>query len=136
MPAEGWAEERDRKSAAKSKKQARGRRANGGVVDGYQLTFLDWLQVQALTRCVVKQGGAVRVGLTRDGGALALGIYVDQDYGTEYVRPTEDLGEALSDIAQAWLKDGAASFSEALDAVADDVRAFTAPKQEPPQKRT
>lgn len=48
------------------------------------------------------QGGAVRVGLTRDEGALAIGVYQGDKYGTEYVRPSEDLGQAVREIAQDW----------------------------------
>jgi hypothetical protein len=47
-------------------------------------------------------GGALRIGLTRDGGALAIGVYAGQDYGTEYVRPGEDLEVELLAIADAW----------------------------------
>lgn len=35
-------------------------------------------------------GGALRIGATRDGGALAVGYYLDGDTWTEYVRPQED----------------------------------------------
>ena len=48
------------------------------------------------------QGGAIRVGLTRDEGALAIGVYQGDNYGTEYVRPTEDLGQAVREIALDW----------------------------------
>lgn len=47
-------------------------------------------------------GGAARIGLTRDGGALAVGMYLGDDYATEYVKPDEDLGQAVREIAQAW----------------------------------
>lgn len=47
-------------------------------------------------------GGAVRVGLTRDGGALAVGMYLGEDRETEYITPNEDLGEAVREIALAW----------------------------------
>lgn len=114
----------DKKTAAKSRKQPRGRRAQLGGGEDYQLTFTDWLMLNALTRAMNKQGGALRIGLTRDGGALALGVYVDQDYGTEYVRPAEELGEALREIAAAWLKDGAAVYGEELDQVADELEVY------------
>lgn len=48
------------------------------------------------------EGGAIRVGLTRDGGALAIGVYLGDDYGTEYVRPDEDLSMALREISMGW----------------------------------
>lgn len=47
-------------------------------------------------------GGAVRVGLTRDGGALAVGLYKGEDYGTEYIRPGEELELSLREIIIAW----------------------------------
>lgn len=66
----------------------------------------DWLYLAAFTQAVAKQGGAVRIGTTRDGGALALGIYAGEDYATEYIRPTEDLPDTLHDIAEVWLENG------------------------------
>lgn len=47
-------------------------------------------------------GGAIRVGLTRDGGALAVGLYKGEEYGTEYIRPNEDLEMSLREIVIAW----------------------------------
>lgn len=47
-------------------------------------------------------GGAIRIGLTRDGGALALGFYQGDDYGTEYIRPSENLEETLRELMIAW----------------------------------
>lgn len=35
-------------------------------------------------------GGALRIGATRDGGALSVGFYLDGDTWTEYCRPQED----------------------------------------------
>jgi len=59
-----------------------------------------WLQ--ALTIGASLSGCAIRVGLTRDGGALAIGIYANDEYGTEYVRPDEDLAVACREISQEW----------------------------------
>jgi hypothetical protein len=47
-------------------------------------------------------GGAIRIGLTRDGGALAIGVYQGENYGTEYVRPDEDLDTVVREIAAGW----------------------------------
>lgn len=47
-------------------------------------------------------GGAVRIGLTRDMGAVAIGMYKGDDYATEYVRPGEDLAAEVRAIASAW----------------------------------
>lgn len=43
------------------------------------------------------KGGALRMGYTRDGGAYAIGVYLDGDQTTEYVRPSEDL--------EGWLRE-------------------------------
>lgn len=47
-------------------------------------------------------GAAVRVGLTRDGGAVALGIYHGEEYGVEYVQPGEPLANAVREISMVW----------------------------------
>jgi hypothetical protein len=44
-------------------------------------------------------GGAVRLGYTRDGGAYAIGIYGDGDPYTVYCKPSENIDQVLSDIA-------------------------------------
>jgi len=68
----------------------------------------DWGRVDAeqLKRVIVavcRAGGALRFGYTADGGAFALGIYGDgpEPY-TEYMRPTEDVGDTLDDLAQTF----------------------------------
>lgn len=39
----------------------------------------------------LQEGGAIRLGLTRDGGALAVGIYgLGGEPTTEYLRPSDD----------------------------------------------
>lgn len=44
-------------------------------------------------------GGALRFGYTRDGGAYAIGIYLDGEAETEYVRPDENIDQWLRDLA-------------------------------------
>lgn len=44
-------------------------------------------------------GGALRLGYTRDGGAYAIGVYLDGNAETEYVRPSEDINQWLRDLA-------------------------------------
>jgi hypothetical protein len=56
----------------------------------------------ALVRALVSQGGCLRIGQTRDGGAWALGVYLGDDYATEYIRPSEDFGGGIGEIAEAW----------------------------------
>lgn len=67
----------------------------------------DWREVNAdiiqwLICNVAKQGGAVRFGYTRDGGAYALGIYGDGEPYTEYIRPSDDVDGTLRYIAEQW----------------------------------
>jgi hypothetical protein len=60
------------------------------------------LEIEALKYCIhhmIRAGGAIRIGVTRDQGAWAIGVYGDgpQPY-TEYVKPTESLTEYLTDL--------------------------------------
>lgn len=51
-------------------------------------------EFQAAIDIALNEGGAIRLGLTRDGGALAVGIYgLGSEPTTEYIRPTDDIGE-------------------------------------------
>lgn len=61
-----------------------------------QHEIADWQSVnpEAIVRAIAAisyNGGAVRFGYTRDGGAYAIGIYLGNDHFTEYVRPGEDI---------------------------------------------
>jgi len=56
--------------------------------------FLKCLEV------VCSHEGALRVGLSRDGGAYAIGIYGDGDPYTEYVGAGEDINEYLATLAE------------------------------------
>lgn len=78
------------------------RRRNGG--DGQQA---DWalanpLALQTLIAAVTAQGGAVRFGYSRDGGAYSLGILGDGDPYTEWIRPHEDVNAVLAEITRSW----------------------------------
>lgn len=54
---------------------------------------------------IAKNGGAVRFGHTRDGGAYAIGIYGDgSEPYTDYLRPTDDVIEYLESIAQSFVQ--------------------------------
>lgn len=57
---------------------------------------------QAVTQFMfelTEAGYAVRFGKSRDGGALAIGIYGDGDPYTEYVRPSDNALALLDEIA-------------------------------------
>jgi hypothetical protein len=57
-----------------------------------------WLVVKNIT----ESGGAVRFGLTRDGGAYAVGIYDNGEHETEYLKPSDDLRAYLEELAAAF----------------------------------
>lgn len=108
--------ERQRENARDNKrernKQQRSRRAEqSGTID---VRGCDWTAIAALITAFSDAGGAVRVGLTRDGGAWAFGCYFGDDYATEYVRPSEDFRGALIEIAEAWLPENGVSMHQAL----------------------
>lgn len=52
------------------------------------------LVLQAIAT-LAREGGAVRFGYTRDGGAYAVGLYYGTERVTEYIRPSEDLDAYL-----------------------------------------
>lgn len=104
----------EQKEANKRQRAAasrRGRREQSGTMT---LDAGKWLYLAALTHATMEQGGAVRIGKTRDGGALAVGMYCGDDYATEYIKPNEDFQDAIMEIAEAWLSDGAYSMELAL----------------------
>lgn len=89
-------------------KQARSRRADAtGVFD---ILAVDPVAVIALLYAFALEGGATRWGYTRDGGVLAIGCYMADDYATEYVRPKEGFLEACTEIAAVWLPDEGSEF--------------------------
>ena len=63
----------------------------------------DWTSAEGgllrrLIATVSTNGGALRFGYSRDGGAYALGIYGDGDPFTEYLPGTEDVDEWLEGL--------------------------------------
>ena len=103
----------DREAERKANKRvrakvARSRRAAAAGEANFATT--DWVCTVALLEALVSEGGALRLGITRDGGAFALGVYLGDDYATEYVKPAEDWEDALDEIARAWLPDGGAGY--------------------------
>lgn len=60
------------------------------------------IEIEALRYCIhhmIQAGGAIRLGVTRDKGAWAIGVYGDGPTPyTEYVKPTESLTEYLTDL--------------------------------------
>jgi len=95
-------QEREREER-KTKKQAGSKRGRAAHQGKFELTPAAIVQLLPLVTVLADAGGALRIGLTRDGGALALGIYVGDEYGNEYIKPDEDIHQAAEEIALAWL---------------------------------
>lgn len=93
--AEGRSNRRDKQ------KQARSRRASAAGAAKWD--DFRWDAFQALAEALCRHGGAVRLGQTRDGGAWALGIYLGDDYATEYIKPAEEFINAIGEIVEAWI---------------------------------
>ena len=69
--------------------------ANYGGIDGARL--LRAIEV------ITANGGAIRLGKTRDGGAFAIGVYGDgNEPYTDYLRPTDDIIEYLETLVDAF----------------------------------
>lgn len=105
--------EREHKEGKREKaKAARSRRTQAGGEADYSTT--DWSCTVALVDALVAEGGALRLGITRDGGAFALGVYLGDDYATEYIKPAEDWESAIGEIATAWLPDKGEKYMQRL----------------------
>lgn len=62
---------------------------------------VDAEQLRSTIGAMTQAGGALRCGVTRDGGAYSLGIYGDgMEPYTVYVRPNENLDEILAELEQ------------------------------------
>lgn len=106
---------RENERANKRERQRGARQSRRMSTAPRELTSQDWAWIIALAEAFMAQEGALRIGRTRDGGALALGCYLGEDYATEYIRPSEDLAQAADEIARAWLGDGAVEFDRAYN---------------------
>jgi hypothetical protein len=67
----------------------------------------DWLSVpsdllQATIGAISNNGGAIRFGYTRDGGAYAIGILGDGEPYTEYLRPSDDIVQYFEELLKDW----------------------------------
>lgn len=59
------------------------------------------------TICAASEaGGALRFGTSRDGGAYAVGVYVDDTRETLYLSPDRDVNEWLREIAGIFVDSG------------------------------
>lgn len=103
-------DEKDNRRA--KQKEARSRRTQQG--EGASWDTCDWLCIVALVKALGEGGGALRLGTTRDGNAFAFGVYLNDDYATEYIRPAENFEVALGEIATAWLPDRGVKYQDFL----------------------
>lgn len=61
---------------------------------------------RAAVDLALSEGGAIRLGLTRDGGALAVGIYgLGGEPTTEYLRPSDDADAFWDELYHAFKGD-------------------------------
>lgn len=79
----------------------REKRGGGEVADW---AACDAVKLVSAIKAVTQHGYAIRLGYTRDGGALAIGILGDGEPFTEYVRPTEDIDLYLDGLASDYGK--------------------------------
>jgi len=69
----------------------------GGTADWHNA---DSVIVLRLVCIVALQGGAVRYGYTRDGGAYSVGIYLGDNSKTYYCNEKEGINETLKDLIE------------------------------------
>lgn len=96
---------------------ARGKRGSGGKNGAPNASRLGKLKAQRgefdLTRldadmlfgaldAAIRGGGALRIGLTRDRGALAVGVYVDGASETVYLNAEDDQAEFWATIVSVY----------------------------------
>lgn len=64
---------------------------------------LDHRRIMQSIEIITANGGAIRFGKTRDGGAFAVGVYGDggEPY-TDYLRPNDDVAEYLETLVDAF----------------------------------
>lgn len=77
----------------------------------------DDLSLDAMWECMkaaMAAGGALRIGMTRDWGAMAIGVYGDGEPYTEYLRPGDDGAQFFNDLRTI--------FEGSLDEMARNIR--------------
>lgn len=76
--------------------------AEPGTTDDADWMHADPSKVVDLICAATAVGGAVRFGLTRDGGAYAVGIYGDGEPYTLYIRPRESIDAAIDNMCSGF----------------------------------
>lgn len=93
----------NRKSKSKISRQEDKRQSRREGYKGRPQFDVVSIDLRAFILCleqVTAKQGALRVGLSRDGGALAIGIYGDGDPYTEYIDSPDDTAEYFSGLAE------------------------------------
>jgi len=90
--------ESDRKVAAQAKKALPPSSARGAGVADWANASADCLQL--LVCRVGAEGGAVRFGYTRDGGAYSIGIYLGENSKTYYCNEKDGIDEKIRELTQ------------------------------------
>lgn len=87
----------DRES--KSKRNPKARKTFEREREQFDTSTIVTQEFRDALEIALQEGGAIRLGLTRDGGALAVGIYgLGSEPSTEYIRPTDDIGQFWRDL--------------------------------------
>jgi len=81
------------------------RRKQRGHVEPASWLSADAELLRQAVVAVTEQGGAIRFGYTKAGGAFAIGFLGDGEPYTDYVRPTDDIDEYLRGTILAWAED-------------------------------
>lgn len=88
----------DKRHAADEKRKRRDHnRSSGGAADW---SGVDATALAKAVAAVARNGGALRLGYTRDGGAYSIGIYGDGEPFTEYVSPNDDIDGYLRGVIE------------------------------------
>lgn len=92
---------RDQRAKARAEK-IKTRRSGRTAVD---VQHFPWPEFVGVLATILAEGGAVRIGLTRDGGAWAFGLYGLGDPLTLYLNSNDDPFEFLEQIREAYTDD-------------------------------
>lgn len=103
---------KDKSGANRRAKQKASRRGRAAAAGSVSWSTADLTPVIAALIVATEGAGALRLGLTRDGGAFAIGVYAGDDYATEYIRPNEDWNTAWYEIVEGWFPDALHRYGE------------------------
>ena len=56
----------------------------------------------AAVHYMAEAGGAIRFGKTRDGGAIAIGLYDGDEKRTEYLAPEDDIDQLMIELLELY----------------------------------